>query len=74
MQKVKWLQVARVTLLDGDGVKRDFLATLAGHAKSKDLLVLKINAPPELLKPVVLGSSEGVRVGQQCLAIGCAPL
>ena len=64
------MQVARVTILDKDGVKRDFLATLAGAVKSKDLAVLRINAPREWLSPVVLGSSDSVRVGQQCLAIG----
>jgi S1-C subfamily serine protease len=64
------VQVARVTLLDGQGVKRDFTATLAGQAKSKDLVVLKINAPRELLSPATLGTSSGVKVGQQCLAIG----
>lgn len=63
-------QVARVTLLGRDGVKKDYLATLAGAFRNKDLVVLKINANPSDLQPVLLGSSADVRVGQQCLAIG----
>jgi hypothetical protein len=64
------MQVARVTILDSAGVKRDFTATLVGAVRTKDLAVLKIDAPRELLAPVTLGSSATVRVGQQCLAIG----
>jgi S1-C subfamily serine protease len=63
-------QVARVTLLDQEGLKRDYIATLVGQLRSKDLAVLKINAARDLLQPVVLGTSSDVRVGQQCFAIG----
>jgi S1-C subfamily serine protease len=59
-----------VTLLDREGVKRDYVATLVGALRSKDLVVVKVSAPPELLEPLPLGSSAVVRVGQQCLAIG----
>ena len=59
-----------MTLLDAEGVKRDFIATLAGQARSKDLVVLKINAPDAVLAPGTLGTSAGIKVGQQCLAIG----
>lgn len=62
--------MARVTLLDKAGYKQDYFATVAGALKSKDLLVLKIDAPRELLQPVTLGASADVRVGQQVLAIG----
>jgi S1-C subfamily serine protease len=64
------VQVARVTLLDKEGVKRDYIGTLVGALRSKDLVVLKVSAPPDLLQPLPLGSSAGVKVGQQCLAIG----
>jgi len=42
----------------------------AGADKARDLAVLKVNAPASLLRPVPLGDSAGVRVGQACLAIG----
>lgn len=32
--------------------------------------MIKINAEPELLQPLALGRSTGVRVGQQVLALG----
>ena len=64
------MQVARVTLLDPDGVKRDYLATVAGLLKAKDLAVLKIDAPASILQPAAIGQSRSARVGQQVLAIG----
>jgi S1-C subfamily serine protease len=45
-------------------------AILVGTYKEKDLAVIRINAPPEQLQPVLLGSSTGVRVGQTTFAIG----
>lgn len=64
------VQVARVTLLDPEGVKRDYLATVAGLLKAKDLAVLKIDAPASILQPAAIGQSSLTRVGQQVLAIG----
>lgn len=32
--------------------------------------MIRINAPPSLLRPVALGDSDALRVGQQTLAIG----
>lgn len=64
------LQIARVTLLDPQGAKRDYLASVAGLLRSKDLAVLKIEAPASILQPAVIGTSADVRVGQQVLAIG----
>jgi S1-C subfamily serine protease len=64
------VKVARVTLLDQDGLKRDYIGTLVGQLRSKDLAVIKIEAARDLLQPVTLGSSAAVRVGQQCVAIG----
>lgn len=32
---------------------------------------VRINAPKEQLRPIVVGPSQGLRVGQQVLAIGC---
>lgn len=70
-QQYVWLlQIARVTLLDPQGAKRDYLASVVGLLRSKDLVVLKIEAPASILQPAVIGTSADVRVGQQVLAIG----
>jgi len=62
--------VARVTLLGADGFQKNFEAKLVGADKTKDLAVLDVDAPVELLRPVKLGESSKLRVGQRCLAIG----
>lgn len=36
----------------------------------KDIAVLKIDAPVNELKPITVGTSQGLRVGQGSLAIG----
>jgi S1-C subfamily serine protease len=48
--------------------ERAFPATLLGSDPTVDIAVLKISAPD--LKPLPLGDSEGVRVGQLVFAIG----
>lgn len=45
-------------------------AIIVGIAPEKDLAVLKIDAPRELLRPIPLGTSETLRVGQSTYAIG----
>lgn len=45
-------------------------ATLVGYEASKDLAVLKIDAPKEKLKYLPKGESENLKVGQSVLAIG----
>ncbi len=55
-----------VTLADNTTWK----ATYVGFAPSKDLAVLKINAPSEQLKPIKVGASTDLQVGQTVLAIG----
>jgi len=45
-------------------------ASLVGAAPDKDLAVLKINAPAHLLKPIAIGSSDDLLVGQKVFAIG----
>ncbi len=57
---------AKVTLSDGD----TYDAELIGYAAEKDLAVLKINAPKKMLRPVPLGNSQNIRVGQSVYAIG----
>lgn len=45
-------------------------ASLVGIAPDKDLAVLKIKAPLELLTPIKVGESHNLHVGQKALAIG----
>jgi len=45
-------------------------AELIGTEPSKDIAVVKINAPRAKLHPVTVGSSENLRVGQKVIAIG----
>ncbi|KAL7558159.1 hypothetical protein ACA910_016214 [Epithemia clementina (nom. ined.)] len=47
-----------------------FKATVVGVDPGKDIAVLKVDAPAKLLKPLTLGTSTGLKVGQQSLAIG----
>lgn len=62
--------VARVNILVAEGLQKTFEGRLVGANRAKDLAVLKVDAPAEFLKPITLGQSSSLRVGQQCLAIG----
>lgn len=57
---------ATVTLSD----QSTYSAKLVGKAPSKDLAVLKIDAPIEKLRPLRKGTSYDLRVGQSVYAIG----
>jgi S1-C subfamily serine protease len=59
-------QAAQVTLSD----QTTYAARYIGGAQEKDLAVLKIVAPRDKLRPVVLGTSEDLQVGQLVYAIG----
>ncbi len=50
--------------------EEDFDARLIGAAPRKDLAVLRIDAPRSSLRPIPLGSSAQLAVGQRVLAIG----
>ena len=50
--------------------QKPYSAKIVGLAPNYDLAVLKIDAPKELLKPVPIGNSETLRVGQKALSIG----
>ena len=63
---IKGASRAIVTLADG----QDYDARLIGVAKEKDLAVLKIDAPARALRPIPVGTSEDIRVGQSVYAIG----
>jgi S1-C subfamily serine protease len=56
----------RVRLNDGTA----YDATPVGGAPNFDLAVLKIDAPEESLKPIAVGGSNDLQVGQKVLAIG----
>ncbi len=58
-------RIFRVTLGD-----ETFDAEVVGVAEQKDLAVLKIQAPPQVLEPISRGVSSGLLVGQRVLAIG----
>ncbi len=45
-------------------------AVLVGEEPDKDLSVIRIDAPPSRLRPIAVGSSHDLRVGQSVLAIG----
>lgn len=53
-------------------INDDFVApaTVVGIDRRNDIAVLKIEAPVEILRPVELGSSENLQVGQRAIAIG----
>lgn len=57
---------AQVVLYDGS----TWPAELIGVAPDEDLALLKIGAPREVLRPVAVGSSDDLRVGQRVYAIG----
>ncbi|KNA25289.1 hypothetical protein SOVF_007920 [Spinacia oleracea] len=62
--------VARVNILASDGVLKTFEGRLIGADRAKDLAVLKVEAAADLLKPIHVGQSSSLKVGQRCLAIG----
>jgi S1-C subfamily serine protease len=57
---------ARVTLAD----QSSYPAALVGAFPDRDLAVLRIDAPREKLKPIALGESASLQVGQKVYAIG----
>lgn len=55
-----------VTLFDG----KNYEARLVGRDPTTDVAVIRIEAPPESLFPVVIGDSSRLKVGQRVFAIG----
>jgi S1-C subfamily serine protease len=56
----------RVTLDD----QSTFPARVVGVAPDKDLAILRVSAPREKLKPILIGTSRDLQVGQSVFAIG----
>ncbi|QCD92586.1 Peptidase S1 [Vigna unguiculata] len=59
--------VARVNILASEGLQKNFEGRLIGADRLKDLAV---DAPKDILRPIKVGQSSSLKVGQQCLAIG----
>ncbi|WP_084342616.1 S1C family serine protease [Janibacter corallicola] len=58
----------RITVSLADG--STYRATIAGTDESTDLAVVTIKDPPKDLKPVTLGSSKDLQVGDPVMAVG----
>jgi len=56
---------ARVSVADGE-----FDAEVVGYAADQDVAVLRIDAPPDRLAPIRIGTSADLEVGQKVYAIG----
>jgi serine protease Do len=56
----------RVTLSDG----RDFAAEVVGADPKSDIAVIRMTKPPRDLRPIPLGNSERLRLGEMVVAIG----
>lgn len=59
-------QRIEVTLSNGDSYR----ATVVGQDPANDIAVIKIDAPPQDLIPILFGDSSSLLVGQKVLAIG----
>jgi S1-C subfamily serine protease len=63
---IRGASAANVTLAD----QSSYRARLVGGAPDKDIAVLHIDAPASKLRPIEVGSSEKLQVGQAVYAIG----
>jgi S1-C subfamily serine protease len=63
---IQGTRTAQVTLSDNSTYK----GRVIGAYPDKDLAVLKIDAPPHLLRPIPIGTSHDLQVGQKAFAIG----
>lgn len=59
---------SRLEVTLADNSKWD--AIVIGAAPDKDIAVLKISAPSEILQPIIIGESANLKVGQKVYAIG----
>jgi len=68
---IRSAESARVTLTDSlNGGMKTLKAALVGYDPDKDIAVLKVDAPTEMLKPLAIGTSSDLLVGQGAIAIG----
>jgi len=69
IQQAQKAQVAGIGEGDSASIS-SYDAVLVGAEPEKDIAVLKVNAPAKVLKPIVVGSSSDLLVGQSVFAIG----
>lgn len=62
------MDASRVEVVLADNTR--WKGVLVGTAPDKDVAVLKISAPAERLKPIAIGDSRNLLVGQRVFAIG----
>ncbi|MGW7238737.1 S1C family serine protease [Streptomyces sp. NPDC054804] len=62
------LDGGKLTATFPDGKK--YNAEVVGHAQGYDVAVIKLKNPPSDLKPLALGNSDNVAVGDETIAIG----
>ncbi|GAB5033989.1 serine-type peptidase [Nannochloropsis oceanica] len=67
---IRSAESAQVTLTDRDGHQSTYKALLRGFDADKDVAVLRVEAPPTTLRPIPVGSSSALKVGQSAMAIG----
>jgi S1-C subfamily serine protease len=63
---VEGAQSVEVTLADGNS----YDARVVGSDPSTDLAVLEVDAPQDILKPLAIGDSDSLEVGEQVVAVG----
>jgi S1-C subfamily serine protease len=61
---------AKTVFVTLPGGKDPYEGEVVGKDPENDIAVLKINAPPEELYPVPIGTSENLRVGQRVYTLG----
>jgi 2-alkenal reductase len=64
------VQGTRRVLVQLDAGKKPIAAELVGTAPEYDLAVVRLNTIPGQLKPIPLGSSRDLKIGQSVIAIG----
>ncbi|KAM0840119.1 hypothetical protein ACQ4PT_059871 [Festuca glaucescens] len=60
----------KVFLQDSSGTSYSKEGRLIGYDPTYDLAVLKVDVDGDKLRPALIGTSRGLRVGQSCFAIG----
>lgn len=62
-----------VSLTAADGSSHRLPAAIVSRDPSHELIVLRVEPPEAGLRPIALGSSAGLRVGQDALLVGALP-
>ncbi|KAL4437143.1 hypothetical protein ABPG75_004282 [Micractinium tetrahymenae] len=62
-----------VTLAAADGSTRELPASIYAKDPSHELIILQVEPPPAGLVPLQLGSSAGLRAGQDAILLGALP-